>query len=203
MGPERPGAGGRRGGSDEPMATGDARAVARIGRPHGVRGEVTVQALTDDPLGRFVPGARYATVAPDGSGVPRTLTIRSARRHRAIWLLGFEEVPDRTGAASLRERLLVVEATGPGHPGVVASDGAEEGWYAEDLVGLAAYGPSGERLGTVSGLVLGAAQDALEVRLADGRRALVPFVEAIVPVVDTDEGRIVVDAPPGLLDLAE
>ena len=75
--------------------------------------------------------------------------------------------------------------------------------FAADLVGLRAEGPSGALIGEVSGLHVGAAQDLLAVRLADGREALVPFVEAIVPVVDVADGRVVIDAPPGLLELAE
>ena len=62
--------------------------------------------------------------------------------------------------------------------------------------------PMGAVIGEVVGLDLGAAQDRLLVRLSDGTRAEIPFVEAIVPTVDQDAGRVVIDAPPGLLDLA-
>ena len=85
------------------------RVLARIGKPHGIRGEVTVQAHTDDPAARFVPGATFATEAPPGSGVPRVLTISAARLHRDTWLLAFEEVPDRTGAEGLRGTRLVLD----------------------------------------------------------------------------------------------
>lgn len=178
------------------------RLVARIGKPHGLHGEVTVQTHTDDPDGRYVTGAVFATEAVPGSGVPRVLTLASARLHRAIWLLGFEEIPDRTGAEGLRgTRLLLPE----GESVVVDEPGAveEEAYYEEQLVGLRAVDPSGAPIGTVSGLHVGAAQDLLEVRLADGRTALVPFVMAIVPEVDLADGRVVIDAPTGLLDLAE
>jgi 16S rRNA processing protein RimM len=47
------------------------------------------------------------------------------------------------------------------------------------------------------------AQDLLVLRLTDGREALVPFVTAIVPQVDITGGRVVLDPPPGLLDLDE
>jgi 16S rRNA processing protein RimM len=176
-----------------------ARLVARIGKPHGIRGEVTVQVHTDDPLSRLVPGAVFETEAPSGSGVPRELTLVSARLHRDIWLLGFEGIPDRTGAEGLRgTRLLLAE-----DDLAEVDEDDDEGWYQEDLVGLRAEGPSGALIGEVSGLHVGAAQDLLAVRLADGREALVPFVEAIVPVVDVADGRVVIDAPPGLLELAE
>ena len=61
----------------------------------------------------------------------------------------------------------------------------------------------GDEVGEVTALQSGAAQDLLVVRLTDGRKALVPFVTAIVPEVDVDGGRVVLDPPPGLLDLGE
>lgn len=188
------------------MSAPAGRLVARIGKPHGLHGEVTVQTHTSDPETRFVEGAVFSTQAAAGSGVPRRLTVASARLHRTIWLLGFAEIPDRTGAESLRgTQLLLVDPP----PGVFApsapalEEGAEDAFYEEDLVGLAAVDPHGVAIGTVSGLEIGAAQDRLEVTLPDGRRAQVPFVSAIVPVVDLPAGRVVVDAPAGLLDLAE
>ena len=112
----------------------NARLVARIGKPHGIRGEVTVQAHTDTPEDRFVPGVTFVTEAAAGSGVPRALTIAAARLHREIWLLAFEEIPDRTGAESLRgTRLLLDEADLAD-----AADDDDDGWYESELVGLSA-----------------------------------------------------------------
>lgn len=179
--------------------------VARIGKPHGIRGEVTVQLHTDDPRRRLAPGQVLATQADPGSGVPRQLTVATARLHRDTWLIGFEEVPDRTGAEGLRgTRLLLDDDRGDDRGDQAARHDSlpeEEAWYPEELVGLTAYDPAGTVLGTVSGLETGAAQDRLVLRLADGHVAEVPFVTALVPVVDVPGGRVVVDAPPGLLDL--
>ena len=177
-------------------APSDALLVARIGKPHGLRGEVTVQLHTDDPDGRFVEGQAFTTEAATGSGVPRELTLRSHRVHRGIWLLGFDGIPDRTGAESLRGTRLYV-------PADQAADREDDGeaWYEDDLVGLAVVGTDGAAIGRVSGLETGPAQDQLVVELAPGGEALVPFVEAIVPEVDVEGGRVVLDPPPGLLDL--
>ena len=181
------------------------RLVARIGKPHGLRGEVTVRAHTDDPAGRFVPGTVFGTEAEAGTGVPRSLTLAAARLHRAIWLLQFEEIPDRTGAESLRGTTLHLTAddVADDADGDDADDDDDaDSWYEDELVGLSALDPEGVVLGTVTGLQSGAAQDLLVVRLADGVEAMVPFVAAIVPEVDPEGGRVVIDAPPGLLDLA-
>jgi 16S rRNA processing protein RimM len=170
--------------------------VARIGKPHGLLGEVTVQLHTDDPQRRFAAGAVLATQAAAGSGVPRQLTVRSTRVHRGVWLVAFEGVPDRTGAESLRGTRLFVDAA----EGLPEDD--DEGWYEDELAGLAAVTVDGQEVGTVTALQTRAAQDLLVVRLAAGGEALVPFVESIVPVVDIPGGRVVLDPPPGLLELA-
>jgi 16S rRNA processing protein RimM len=170
--------------------------VARIGKPHGLHGEVTVQTHTDDPEVRYVPGVTYATEAVPGSGVPKSLTLRSARLHQKTWLLGFEEIPDRTGAESLRGTRLFIDAEA-----AAQAEDEDDAWYEDELVGLAAVDPRGTVLGEVSALRTGAVQDQLVLRLVDGSEALVPFVEAIVPEVDVEGGRVVVDAPPGLLEL--
>jgi len=173
-------------------ADSDDVVVARIGKPHGLRGEVTVQLHTDDPESRFAVGTVLATQATPGSGVPRALTIRSTRVHQGTWLLGFEDIPDRTGAESLRGTRLVAPAQ--------ASDD-DDGWYEDQLVGLSVVDRSGTRLGEVTGLEVGPAQDLLVVRLDTGTEAYLPFVEAIVPEVDVEGGRVVVDPPDGLLEL--
>lgn len=74
----------------------------------------------------------------------------------------------------------------------------EDGFYRHELVGLAAVSVDGETLGTVSDLLLGAAQDLLEVTTAAGEKILVPFVYEIVPEVDLEEQRVVMDPPGGL-----
>ncbi|MGG5258540.1 ribosome maturation factor RimM [Phycicoccus avicenniae] len=169
--------------------------IARIGKPHGLRGEVTVQLHTDEPERRLAVGAVLDTEATSGSGVPRALTVRSTRVHRGIWLVGFEEVPDRTGAEGLRGTRLVIEAEDAG-----PAEDDEDTFSEEQLVGLAVHDPDGERLGEVVGLVLGP-QDRLAVRLTDGREGEVPFVAALVPEVDVAGGRVVVRLPDGLFDL--
>ncbi len=176
----------------------DSLLVARIGKPHGLRGEVTVQTHTDDPERRYVPGTVYATEATPGTGVPRTLTLATSRKHRETWLLGFAEIPDRTGAESRRGTRLFLDLDE-----VEDAEDDDDGWYEHDLVGLAVHDPSGTPLGEVTGLTVGAVQDLLEGRLVDGREALVPFVEAIVTDVDVEAGHVVVDAPAGLFDLDE
>ena len=165
--------------------------VARVGKAHGLRGEVTVQVLTGAPDERFVPGATFLTDPPQAG----PLVLRSARDNNGILLLGFEHTEDRTGAEALRGIKLLAE--------VLADDEDEEVWYERDLVGLKAVTVGGIEVGEVTALQSRPAQDLLVLRLADGREALVPFVTAIVPEVDITGGRVVLDPPSGLLDLDE
>jgi 16S rRNA processing protein RimM len=163
--------------------------VARIGKAHGLRGEVTVQVLTASPGDRFVPGASFMT-EPATAG---PLVLRSARDHNGVLLLGFEHTEDRTGAEALRGIRLLGD--------VLEDDGDEDSWYERDLVGLKAVTVSGQEVGEVTALESRPTQDLLVLRLSDGREALVPFVAEIVPEVDLEGGRIVLDPPAGLLDL--
>jgi 16S rRNA processing protein RimM len=165
--------------------------VARVGKAHGLRGEVTVQVLTGAPDERFVPGAVFGT-EPASAG---PLVLRSARDNNGILLLGFEGADDRNGAEALRGTQLLAD--------VLEDDDDEEAWYERDLVGLKAVTLAGVQVGEVTALESRPAQDLLVLRLTDGREALVPFVKEIVPEVDIAGGRVVLDPPAGLLDLDE
>lgn len=169
--------------------------VARIGKAHGLRGEVTVQAHTDAPQDRFLVGTEFATQSPTGAaGEP--MVLRSVRVHQGTYLLGFEGVPDRTAAEALRNTRLLLAEDG-------AQDDGDEGWYEADLLGFAVVLPDGTPVGQVAALHVRPVQDLLEVRLPGGGSALVPFVDELVPEVDEDARRLVVDPPPGLLDLSD
>ncbi len=168
--------------------------MGRVGRPHGLQGEVTLEVRTDEPGRRFADGAILRAEPPRGSASPlRVLTVAGSRWHRSTLLVRFEELPDRNAAEAARGILLfatVDVAEAPEDP---------DEFYAHQLVGLAAYDEQGAHLGEVSGLVRGGAQDLLTVRTPDGREALVPFVKALVPEVDLAAGRVVVADRPGLV----
>lgn len=176
--------------------------VGRIGKPHGIRGEVTVEVRTDEPEARFAPGMVLRTMpgvgAPAEPGayrVPAELIVESARSHQGRLLVAFEGVLDRDVAEALRGTLLGVDSA------AVAPPEDPEEFHDHQLVGLAVVTPSGERLGEVARIDHAPASDLLVLRRPEGRTALIPFVKAIVPEVDLAGGRVVVDPPGGLLDL--
>ena len=168
--------------------------VGRIGKPHGLRGEVTVDVRTDEPDRRFAVGTPLRAEPRPGSANPlSTLTVARTRWHQGVLLATFEEIADRTAAEAARGTVL--------HTRIAADESPEDPdeYYDHQLVGLAAYDLDGRELGEVMALVHGGAQDLLTIRTPDRREALVPFVKALVPEVDLAGGRVVVADRPGLV----
>jgi 16S rRNA processing protein RimM len=167
--------------------------VGRIGKPHGLRGEVTVEVRTDEPELRFAAGATLAAQPPPGAANSLTsLEVVSARWHQTTLLVRFAELVDRTTAEGARGTLLL------SHLPADATPEDPDEFYDHQLVGLSAVDLEGQVIGTVTGVVHGA-QDLLEVEATDGRPTLVPFVAALVPEVDVPGGRVVVADRPGLV----
>jgi len=167
--------------------------VGRIGKPHGIRGEVTVEVRTDEPERRFAVGTTVRAARPNGTAGPwSALTVAGARRHQQTLLVRFAELHDRTTAESVRGLLL--------HATVAAGEAPEDPdeFYDHQLVGLRAEDLDGRPLGEVTAVVHGA-QDLLQIRTPDRRDVLVPFVAALVPEVDVAGGRVVVADRPGLV----
>lgn len=168
--------------------------VGRIGKPHGIKGEVTVDVRTDEPERRFAPGARLRAQPPQGSASTlSSLTVARTRWHQGVLLAVFEEIADRNAAEAARG--IVLHASLPKD----ATPEDPDEYYDHQLIGLAAYDVDGRALGEVTGLVHGGAQDLLTIRTPDGRDALVPFVSALVPTVDLATGRVVIADRPGLV----
>ena len=163
--------------------------VGRIGRPQGIRGEVTVEPRTDEPDERFAPGN---TLLVDGP--VRSLVVERAHWHAGRLLVHFAGVHDRDGAEELRGTILEYDRPDDERP-----DDPEE-FYDAQLLGCAVETIDGTSVGTVSEVSHLPGQDLLVVVRADDGEVLVPFVAAMVPVVDVEARRIVIDPPAGLLD---
>ena len=166
--------------------------VGRIGRVHGIRGEVTVEVLTDSPEERFYPGAQLATEPARAGG----LIISSARWHNSTLLLSFVGFDDRNSGESLRNVKLLAD--------VDLDDVDDDEYHIQQLMGLKVFHISdlqfSHEIGEVSGVITGVAQDLLEITKPDGRKFLIPFVKALVPTVDISGGKVLIDPPGGLID---
>jgi 16S rRNA processing protein RimM len=187
-----PTGGPRRGPPDPSGRTPPARlVVGRVLRPHGVRGELAVEVLSDAP-DRFSPGAELAAGDPDGPGPLRPLTVTAARLHLGRLLLRLEGVEDRDAAGGLRGAWLSI-------PAEAARPLGDDEYWPHQLVGLAVVDHQGRERGRVADVLPGAAHDLLAVALPAGGSALVPAVAALV-TVELEAGRVLVDDLPGLLD---
>jgi 16S rRNA processing protein RimM len=165
--------------------------VGRIGRAHGIRGEVFVVVRTDDPEARFAAGSVLVT-DPAEAG---PLTVADARNHSGKLVVRFEGYTDRTGAETLSGIRLVIDSDD-----LPPSDDPDE-FHDHELVGLAAVLADGSTLGTVTEVVHGPAGELLAVARTEGSEALIPFIREFVPEVDVAGGRVVVTPPEGLLEL--
>ncbi|GHC85151.1 ribosome maturation factor RimM [Streptomyces flavofungini] len=164
--------------------------VARIGRAHGIKGEVTVEVRTDEPELRLGPGAVLAT---DPAGVG-PLTIETGRVHSGRLLLRFAGVRDRSGAEALRNTLLIAEVD----PEELPEDPEE--FYDHQLMDLDVVTKDGVEIGRITEISHLPSQDLFIVERPDGSEVMIPFVEKIVTEIDLEEQRAVIDPPPGLID---
>ena len=171
--------------------------VGRVRRPHGIRGEVMVESMTDAD-DRFASGSRLAAMIA-GETRSRELQVRDARPHSGALRVSFEGIDDRDDAEQLRDAWLVVDRSS-----VSPLPAGEH--YVFDLVGCVCHdhelGEIGEVIDVVEDgggfLLVLRPQDAGE---ADAREILVPFVDALLGQVDTASGRIETRLPPGLVEL--
>lgn len=175
------------------MSSTESVVVGRIGRAHGIKGEVSVEPRTDEPMRRFAVGSALDARTPDGVLRSAALTVEGVRLHQGRLLVRFAEFRDRTEAEAARGTLVELQ--------VEADDAPEdpEEFYDRQLIGLVVRTTDGIEVGPVTSVIHGAAQDILAIK-ANGREVLVPFVSALVPEVDLVGGFVVVADRPGLLD---
>jgi 16S rRNA processing protein RimM len=158
--------------------------VGRITRVHGLRGEVSVQVLSDNP-DRFVDGAHV--FLEDGA----ELVVHSARPNGSRLLVAFEGVADRTAAEALRGKTLVVpESLLPALP--------EGEYWPHELQGCEVITETGRELGIVRDVVPNPANDLWVAVDERGAETLLPAIRQVIVEVDLESKRILVRDIPGL-----
>jgi len=156
--------------------------VGRIGRAHGILGEATIEVRTDDAASRFALGAVLQT---DTYG---DLVVDSVRVHNGILLLSFVGHTDRNAIEKLRDVLLYadVDIDAPGED--------EDDYHVLQLIGCTAFLEDESELGKVSDVLNLPGQDVLVIQSTNGE-VLIPFVRALVPIVDITAKKLVVIPP--------
>jgi 16S rRNA processing protein RimM len=172
--------------------------VGRVRKAHGIRGEVVVEVITDEPDAVYASGRRVFAGTASGalSGNRLELHIRSARPFNEGLLVGFAEVPDRNAAEAWRGRYLLLPTDE-----LPAPD--ENEVYVHDLVGMRVELSDGQPVGTVEEtyeLPQGLAIDVRRAAPRDAETVMLLYDEHTVASVDKRERVIVVTPPDGLLE---
>lgn len=159
-----------------------------VAAPHGVRGLVRIRSFTEDPMAIASYGALSDETGSKKYRVEALSTVKDAVLAR------IEGVADRTAAEAVRGLRLYVERS------ALPATGERE-WYEADLLGLAAVGRDGRDWGKVVAFHDFGAGRTMEVSGGSASRSsvMLPFTDAVVPEVDVEGGKVLVDPPAGVL----
>ena len=158
--------------------------VGRIRSAWGIRGDVSIEVLSDSPS-RFAPGSVLQL-----QGKPTK--VQRSRRGRRGLLVKLDAVDDRTQAETLRgeELTILAEQVEPLPEGL---------YYHFQILDLRVETESGEFLGTVIEIITTGSNDVYVVRQEGRRDILIPALPDVVLDVDVDSGRMLVSLPDGLV----
>jgi 16S rRNA processing protein RimM len=167
--------------------------VGRVRKAHGVRGDLVVEALSDDPDAVFAAGRRViaGTATGDPSKDRRELHITSSTPFKGGYIVHFTEIADRDAADLWRDRFLLVPADELAPPG-------ENELYIHEIPGMRVELQSGELVGTVADVFELPQGLTLDVTRERGS-IMIPY-DRVVTSVDRDARVIRIDPPLGLLD---
>jgi 16S rRNA processing protein RimM len=153
-----------------------------VAAPHGVRGLVRIRSYTEDPMAV----ASYGPLSDEAG--KKKYRVEALSAAKGAVLARIEGVADRTAAEALRGLRLYVERS------ALPAAGERE-WYEADLVGLPAVGKDGRNWGKVVAFHEFGAGPVMEVSAG----LMLPFTDEVVPEIDVEGGKVVVDPPAGLL----
>lgn len=169
--------------------------IGKIVAPQGLQGEVRVYPDSDFPERFIKRGQRWIRKPNDSAAEPIQLLRGRYLDGKGLYVVQLEGISDRTQAEALQGAVLLVPTDD--RPPLAVDE-----FHILDLIGLEVYDQTTlTRIGSVRS-VISAGNDLLEVERSDAKTVLIPFVKAIVPVVDLAKRRIEILPPAGLLDLA-
>jgi len=168
-------------------------AVARLRKPHGLKGDLVVFPLTGDPAAAFAPGRALWVVDLAGTVTGGPLVVERSRAYHRQWLLKFRSLESRDALEPLRGSFLALPADELPPP-------VDDEVYLHELEGFAVQLEDGTAVGLVSGLYELPAGLMLEVQ-GPRREFLLPYKREFVRGVDREARRLTVALPDGLLDL--
>jgi len=166
--------------------------VGVIARPHGIRGQVIVNPVTDFPEERFAAGSTLFVIR---EGRIETVTVTTSRMHQGRPVIGLEGIGDMDAARELAG----VEFRIPVESLTALPEGS---YYHHDLIGCVVVTPDGTTVGTVSSVEGDMGNTRLVVQ-RDSGELLIPLASDICTAIEPAARRIVIVPPDGLLELNE
>jgi len=169
--------------------------VGRVRKAHGIRGDLVVEPITDEPDAIFAPGRRVFAGTASGTPLkgPRELHVTSSDPFKGGYIVHFAEIADRTAADTWRDRFLLM-------PADELEPLGDDEVYVHELPGMRVELVSGEVVGSVKtvyelpqGLTLDVGKEGT------GKSVLIPY-DRVVTRVDREARVIEIDPPVGLLD---
>ncbi len=161
--------------------------VGQIVAPHGIRGEVKVRLITEDPELLQELETLYVDDA-----APRPMQVAGVRFHRKHALIQFEGITTRTEAEALRGLYVLI-------PKAWAPPLEEDEFYVHEILGLRVVTTRGEELGKVVDVIFTGANDVYVVRGGPYGEVLIPAIKEVVRAVDLEAGEIRVELIEGLI----
>ena len=163
--------------------------MGTLTRAHGLKGELCVEWYASSPL------RSMRLYLQTGVETPRPVHIMSVRMHKGRPLALFKEINDRTEAENVRGARLLL-------PKDELSETAENEVYLHQLPGLGVVlHENGRLIGHIDHVEFPGGQEIWAICTTEGHEILFPAVEDFVLSVSLEEGRVVIDPPPGLLEI--
>ncbi len=169
--------------------------VGHLNKAHGTKGEIFIWPLTDHPESTFAPGVDLYLGDANGDlpTDPPTLRIESSRAYRRGFLVRFEGVHDRKGVDGLLDRYVMRARE-------QIEELAEGETFYHDLLGMEVVTVEGEQVGEVVEIYELRPADLLEIRGPE-KTFMIPYISEMIQSVSVADNRIVLDPPPGLLEV--
>ncbi|MCF6187145.1 MAG: ribosome maturation factor RimM [Desulfobulbaceae bacterium] len=164
--------------------------VGKVSKAHGIRGEIKVYPYSGNPE-QFAAAYHSILLSSDAESVPVACVVEKARVQGKQVLLKLENCSDRTAAELLVGQLVYV-------PEEDLPELAEDEFYLQELQGKEVVDISGNLLGRSSHIIDTGAQDLLVI-LRAGKEYLIPVVGDFIVAIE--EERVVLDLPPGLMEI--
>jgi 16S rRNA processing protein RimM len=163
--------------------------VGKVVNTHGVKGEVKVVPLTDDPQ-RY---DKLKWVYAGNDDTKQILNIESVKYFKNTVIIKFKEVPDMDGAINLKEQYLYVDRKN-------AVKLPKDTYFICDLIGSEVFETDGTKLGDLRDIIQTGSNDVYIVKSESGKEILVPALKSVVKEISIENKKIVVELPEGLIE---